>query len=447
MTTKVTKAEKNGFYFIEFSNAAPGQQYIEVGDIDHPERRLRLNFRWALDGEIAEEKSAALKKGDVLISEYVLNGLEQTDGCRLTPSQLVVKLIRMLGLLLGSSLSRMYVHYDVVGKVEGLNRYVEHDEESAWQSLARTKIIDDVNAINACGWIFEMRGKTTPLVLLHDPEPVEFMPEWLDNIGSMANAIPWLQENWKHNYNATGVHFHNGHRWMWNWSPSTQVLMVHTTEQGEHGAIRYEIVLNQIIRFDGPSSHWYTIYRPFVGLNVGITPRLDVAWLKTQQVTVQSFSERSAIPINKREMVLRAERLLGQSPIGAYPLIKFSLPVNGRSIKRDERIDSHQAAAYSDLIHQIKITSDGTAFVDHHMPAYWALRAQIEKFCRVMGWLDAWPEGSAPYPRGMYHDESDRLLEMGEFHAAALAYTFLHEQGDIAHAREVIRLRRGMPDQ
>ncbi|WJJ55080.1 hypothetical protein [Xanthomonas phage RTH11] len=436
-----------GFYFIEHTDASPYKTFIEVGDISHPERRLQLGFRAPSPQDIEDESYQTLTKDSLLVDSYELRGLEQTDNCRLPPAKLIAKLLRTLGILKGKSLSDIYLSYDIAANIAGVQRFYKHSEETHWQSLDSVSIVRECEVLRTCGWQFQMRGIKIPHVMLHDPEPVPFMEEWRDNIGSMANAVPWLMENWEPAYNATGVHFHGGHRWMWNWSPSTEVLMIHTTEQGEHGAIRYQITLNQIIRYDGPSEHWYTIYRPFLGQIWNDPSQLAITWMKTQEVIVQSYHERGAIPLNKRELVLRVERLLGQAPIGAYPLIKFSLPVSGRSINRKERVTTEQAMAYSDLIHQLKITSDGASFVDHHMPSYWALRANIAKFCEVMGWLKDWTEDNAPYPRGMYHDEIDRLLDMGEFHAAALLQTFLHEQGDIACARGAIRLRRGMPDQ
>lgn len=426
---------KDGYYRIDFQQERE-MSHIGVHVTDHPARRLTLRFRQNGEPELnafEDFNSEAYPKETVFITEVLVNTLDPQDEAGLTPTELVFKLLRTLGFYSHRRLHHIAICKELAwgGDFEGLPLALTKDHPGMPFAIVDTDFILKANQLMwSASWRFGATPNCPPAISIHDPEPVEFQDEWLDNVGSMANAIPWLREHWTANVAATGQTFQNGVYWHWHWSPLGEMLMVHTKEQGKYGHIWYEITDNEMKRYDGPGREWAQTYRPFA-LSGGVS--MQPHWLLTREVKIHTYQHEKMVPLSKREAFTRLERRLVQAPLGAFPLAQFNIQLNGRGFNKGVRLTKEETEVYREVLRMLEITTQTVTFNEIHLPSYWALAVVLRKLCLIR-----FPD-DPNYFKQLIRDEVERLVEMGEREAAAMVFTFLHENGTLEKGRQYIR--------
>lgn len=423
---------KDGYYRIDF-NQTREMSFIGAHVVGHGEHALTLRFRQNGESELNEIEgfnSEAYPKETVFITEVLKNTLDPKDENALTPAEVIFKLIRVLGFYSHRRLHHIAIEKELAwdGVFEGLPMALTKDHPGLPFAIVDPEfIIKANNEITRRGWRFDATSNCPPAITIHDPEPVDFQEEWLDNVGSMANAIPWLRKHWQSNIAATGQTYQNGSYWHWHWAPLSDMLIVHTKEQGKYGHIWYEITDNEMKRYDGPGREWASTYRPFAV--EGGVPH----WELTREIKIHTYQHNDLVPLSKREAFLRLERRLAQSPLGAFPLAQFNIQLNGRGFNKSVRLTDEEAAICREVVYMLAVSTQSVAFHDMHMPTYWALATALRKLAAIR-----FPD-DPNYFGQLVRDEMERLVEMGEREAAALMFTFLHEQGPIDKGRAFVR--------
>ncbi len=422
---------KNGYFAMDFLQTRE-LSYINVHEVGHIGLGITLRFRQNGESELNEFEgfdSEAYPKETVFITEILQNTLHTNENT-LTPAEFVFKLLRVLGFYTHRRLHHIAIEKELAwsGAFEGLPLALTKDHPGLPFAIIDAEFIMKANKeIMRRGWRFDATTKCPPAITIHDPEPVDFQDEWLDNVGSMANAIPWLRKHWESNIAATGQTFQNGVYWHWHWAPLNDMLMVHTKEQGKYGHIWYEITDNEMKRYDGPGREWAQTYRPFSTAD-GIPH-----WELTREVKIHTYQHNDLVPLSKREAFMRLERRLVQSPLGAFPLAQFNMQLNGRGFNKSARLTEEEGAICREVVYMLAVSTQSVAFHDMHMPTYWALAKALRKLAAVR-----FPD-DPNYFGQLVRDEMERLVEMGERESAAMMFTFLHEEGTIDKGRAFVR--------
>lgn len=423
----------DGFYRIDFQQQRE-LSFISVCEVDHPERILKLQYRQKGEPELDAVDSYRPEdyaERAVFITAVLENTIERNDNCRLSTGDLIIKMLRTLGFYSHRRLAEIYIHGEIAWnrEFEGLSKAVMEGTVDAFSALDTKYILKFNNNLWACGWRFDATTACPPAIATHDPEPVDFREEWLDNVGSMANAIPWLRKHWEANVAATGQTFQNNVYWHWHWAPLNEMLTVHTKEQGKYGHIWYEITDNEMKRYDGPSRDWASTYRPFASRS-GLGP---LTWELTREIKIHTHQHAELVPLSKREAFMRLERRLVQSPMGAFPLAQFNIQLNGRGFNKGLQLTDEEIKVCREVLYMLEVTTQTVPFNDIHMPTYWAFANALRMLCAIR-----FPD-DPNYFKQLVRDETERLVEMGERESAAMMFTFLHENGELQKGRNFIR--------
>lgn len=425
--------KKNGYYAFDFQQTRE-MSYIGIHEVGHKGLGITLRFRQNGEPELNEIggfNNEDYPKETVFITEVLQTTLHIVEDS-LTPAEFAFKMLRVLGFY-----SHRRLHHIAIEKglahsrfFEGLPLALSKDKDRPELPFAMVDpefVIKANKEIWSRGWRFDATNNCPPAITIHDPEPLEFQEEWLDNVGSMANAIPWLRKYWESNIAATGQTFQNGVYWHWHWTPLNDMLTVHTKEQGKYGHIWYEITDNEMKRYDGAGREWPSTYRPFAV--EGGVPH----WELTREIKIHTYQHNDLVPLSKREAFMRLERRLVQAPMGAFPLAQFNMQLNGRGFNKSVRLTDEEAAICREVVYMLAVSTQTVAFHDMHMPTYWALATALRKLAAIR-----FPD-DPNYFGQLVRDEMERLVEMGERASAAMMFTFLHEQGTIDKGRAFVR--------
>lgn len=131
--------------------------------------------------------------------------------------------------------------------------------------------------------IYEVTCNGMYAVMTHDPEEVEFCEEWMDpTSGMMLNAVFEIPKMWTSNINASGMVVRDSQtEWVWNYSPSTEMLIIHAHDRANNKHSQWEVSKDLAIHFTGSDRENGTHYRSFVNRQGGRQ------WHVTRKVVVQ----------------------------------------------------------------------------------------------------------------------------------------------------------------
>lgn len=131
--------------------------------------------------------------------------------------------------------------------------------------------------------IYEVTCEGMYAVLTHDPEEVEFREEWMDTTTQMMlNAVFEIPKMWTSNINASGMVVRDSQtEWVWNYSPSTEILIIHVHDRANKKHSQWEVTRELAIHFTGTDRENGTHYRSFINHEGGRQ------WHVTRKVVVQ----------------------------------------------------------------------------------------------------------------------------------------------------------------
>lgn len=131
--------------------------------------------------------------------------------------------------------------------------------------------------------IYEVTCEGMYAVLTHDPEEVEFREEWMDaTTQMMLNAVFEIPKMWTSNINASGMVVRDSQtEWVWNYSPSTEILIIHVHDRANKKHSQWEVTRELAIHFTGTDRENGTHYRSFINHEGGRQ------WHVTRKVIVQ----------------------------------------------------------------------------------------------------------------------------------------------------------------
>lgn len=131
--------------------------------------------------------------------------------------------------------------------------------------------------------IYEVTCNGMYAVMTHDPEEVEFREEWMDpTSGMMLNAVFEIPKMWTSNINASGMVVRDSQtEWVWNYSPSTEMLIIHVHDRANKKHSQWEVSRDLAIHFTGSDRENGTHYRSFINRQGGRQ------WHVTRKVVVQ----------------------------------------------------------------------------------------------------------------------------------------------------------------
>ena len=131
--------------------------------------------------------------------------------------------------------------------------------------------------------IYEVTCNGMYAVMTHDPEEVEFREEWMDpTSGMMLNAVFEIPKMWTSNINASGMVVRDSQtEWVWNYSPSTEILIIHVHDRANKKHSQWEVSRDLAIHFTGSDRENGTHYRSFINRQGGRQ------WHVTRKVVVQ----------------------------------------------------------------------------------------------------------------------------------------------------------------
>lgn len=213
-----------------------------------------------------------------------------------------------------------------------------------------------------------------------DANLVPFQAEWVDNLGGMANAIFWLEDNWESHLSAQGDRLlPDGRREMWVYSSLTG-LLIHRTAEGTV----YEIDRTKMVKIVNGNRDGATIYRPFFesqGNYTSANKLPQVEWLKTREVVVVKDDHPHRVPLYLGEAYKRIADLLQNRPFRPFKNIKLdALLVDLPVAERKTRLTGDQVRAYEELLAHLELFKTSKDFTPHHMPSYWSMMTFIKKF-------------------------------------------------------------------
>lgn len=220
-----------------------------------------------------------------------------------------------------------------------------------------------------------------------DPNLVPFRDEWLDNLGGMANAVFWLKKNWSSTEyaHAQGERIlEDGSRWLWNYSPITDHLLVHTWGGTDHKS--YHVTGSKMVMANDIEDANAAIYRPFPVTEDGTWNKdgdLKVVWLNTRRIEVIKSHHFERCPITIGQANSNMHMVFQRSKLGQFPHIELSTLLteiprqSGRDIMVSNAIIKNYNALYS---HFKLLTETRKSFEDFHMHSYEALVSLIIEF-------------------------------------------------------------------
>lgn len=263
-----------------------------------------------------------------------------------------------------------------------------------------------------------------------DPNLVPFQKEWKDHTGGMANAIFWLDKNWKKEMNAQGNYTdEHGRVIFWNYGWVMKTLLVQVNGSREQWRVDAEKMMHMK---DGIEEN-ATIYRPFFramayGMNLYRDGKPDIEWLKTREVVVQKWHHLNRMPLYKLAAYNQLVGILDKHPFYQFPDVKLGsllvMPPAGRENKYDP-MTAEQAVAYSEVLKMANLTSEvAYQFEEHHIHSYHAFRKAIEDFNKAMG------EHAGPHSYAYTHlfEEMTRLVDINRPRDAAIVDAMLFER-------------------
>lgn len=131
--------------------------------------------------------------------------------------------------------------------------------------------------------IYEVTCEGMYAVLTHDPEEVTFQEEWIDTTTQMMlNAVFEIPKMWTSNINASGMVVRDSQtEWVWNYSPSTEILIIHVRDRANKKHSQWEVTKELAIHFAGSDRENGTHYRSFINHEGGRQ------WHVTRKVVIQ----------------------------------------------------------------------------------------------------------------------------------------------------------------
>lgn len=150
-------------------------------------------------------------------------------------------------------------------------------------NLPAVKVEETLRLSKAAAEVFEVTCTGMYAILTHDPEELAFEQSWMDaTTQMMVNAVFDIPKIWKANINASGMVVREAQtEWVWNYSPSTEVLIIHVHDRGNKKFSQWEVTKELAIHFTGTDRENGTHYRSFIN-HVG-----GREWHVTRKVVVQ----------------------------------------------------------------------------------------------------------------------------------------------------------------
>lgn len=253
-----------------------------------------------------------------------------------------------------------------------------------------------------------------------DPNLVPYRQEWTDNLGGMANAIFWLEKHWKSDLNAQGDRvMSDGTRWFWNYSPSTDLLLVHIA--GTHK--NYEIDREKMVVVGVEGRAMGQIYRPFFSARAYGMPTYEhglpvVEWLLTREVKIVKNHHPDRFPLYLGGATKTLYKLLLDSPLAQFPQVRLHNLLVGTTAAEHKTLMSHECVvAYSNLLNQMRTVKRTTVlFQDFHVHSYWELLNALRAFNRIVDPV----QDTDAYYAAEQETEIQRLLDEGHETSAAI---------------------------
>jgi hypothetical protein len=194
-----------------------------------------------------------------------------------------------------------------------------------------------------------------------DPNLVPYQASWTDNIGGMANAIFWLEENWRSDMNAQGDYVpdpeKDGTRWFWNYSPTNGTILVHRNGSKEW----FQVDREKVIHVKNGIEEMADYYRPYFRKD----DPSQIEWLKTREVAVIKNHHRGRIPLYVKSAISELHDLLSGSSLTQFPTVKLHFLLHGVLKKEGaQRLSAHQKMAYFNLMANLNTLK--TTFSEYH---------------------------------------------------------------------------------
>lgn len=187
--------------------------------------------------------------------------------------------LRVVSLYTSFALRKFYLAKEIV-------KYFSEDTITSAPNeinLPAVKVEDTLRLSKAAAEVFDVTCTNMFAVLTHDPEEVAFQESWMDTTTQMMlNAVFDIPKMWTSNINASGVVTRDEHTdWVWNYSPSTEILIIHVHDRTNKKHSQWEVTRDLAIHFTGTDRENGTHYRSFINHEGGRQ------WHVTRKVIVQ----------------------------------------------------------------------------------------------------------------------------------------------------------------
>lgn len=187
--------------------------------------------------------------------------------------------LRVTSLYTGYALRKFHIANELV---KYFSEYVITDVPNEY-NLPAVKVEETLQFSKAAAEVFAVTCANMYAILTHDPEEVDFQEEWMDRTsGMMLNAVFEIPKMWTSNINASGwVGRGSELEWVWNYSPSTEMLLIHVHDRANKKHSQWEVTRELAIHFNGNNRDNATHYRSFIDHNG------KRQWHVTRQVIIQ----------------------------------------------------------------------------------------------------------------------------------------------------------------
>lgn len=230
---------------------------------------LGVTDRYALHGTVTRQL------GIVTLDELEHN---MPEGTRLS-DLFQATVLRVTSLYTGYALRKFHIANELV---KYFSEYTISDVPNEY-NLPAVKVKETLEASKAAAEVFDVTCTNMYAILTHDPEEVTFQEEWMDTTTQMMlNAVFEIPKMWTSNINASGMVVRDSQtEWVWNYSPSTEILIIHVHDRANKKHSQWEVTRELAIHFTGTDRENGTHYRSFINHEGGRQ------WHVTRKVIVQ----------------------------------------------------------------------------------------------------------------------------------------------------------------
>jgi hypothetical protein len=230
---------------------------------------LGVTDRYALHGTVTRQ-----------LGIVTLDELEHSmpEGTRLS-DLFQATVLRVTSLYTGYALRKFHIANELV---KYFSEYTISDVPNEY-NLPAVKVKETLEASKAAAEVFDVTCTNMYAILTHDPEDVTFQEEWMDTTTQMMlNAVFEIPKMWTSNINASGMVVRDSQtEWVWNYSPSTEILIIHVRDRANKKHSQWEVTKELAIHFTGNDRENGTHYRSFINHEGGRQ------WHVTRKVVIQ----------------------------------------------------------------------------------------------------------------------------------------------------------------